>query len=591
MRIGRRQCGSPSAAAWSNREPMRTGAYSLAFERLAAERQQSVIRLLLALTSSLVLIKFYIDQPAPTPEEPLRITGHQVVFVVSLLLGYSAAIWALVRWKPDWFDTTVAISSFVEPALITYLIRATARTEIPFYLWYIFYVVSVATRYGRQYSVLALSASIVSFTLVACSAPFSYGTNVTAVLGFTGFLLVLAFMFGRISEKQMSYQSSLAVVNEFRAELATLATTREIIDHLITRTQSLLNTEQAFFLPAARKENAPVGSGLRSAGADPTMLTTFREDGGIWNVDEIIREQRPLFTNRPAADPTFPRETALKLGLKNLAAAPLMVRATPVGVVYAANRRDRPLTGADLQLLELIATQAAPVIENALLWERLREAAASEERLRIARDLHDNFLQTLAAIKLHLERCKILISKDSPDRAIEGVEQILQIATRGLAEVRAYLSELRLMGPEPGRLRQAIERTAADAAQRGGFETELRIDLPDDPMPSNTALAGFQIARELLNNAATHSRAKHVQVSVAVTDGKLVLEVADDGVGFDVAKVRSQKASEGHLGLVGVEERTRQLGGTFTITSQPGKGTRALATLSLASERAESEME
>jgi len=136
----------------------------------------------------------------------------------------------------------------------------------------------------------------------------------------------------------------------------------------------------------------------------------------------------------------------------------MMVRATPVGVVYAANRRDKPLSNADLQLLELIATQAAPVVENALLWERLREAAASEERLRIARDLHDNFLQTLAAIKLHLERCKILISKDSADRAIEGVDRIHQIATRGLGEVRSYLSELRLMGPEPSRFRQAIER-------------------------------------------------------------------------------------------------------------------------------------
>ncbi|MGB9619746.1 MAG: GAF domain-containing sensor histidine kinase, partial [Armatimonadota bacterium] len=495
---------------------MRTGAYSLAFERLAAERQQSVIRLFLALTSSLVLIKFYIEQPPPTPEEPLKIAWQQVVTVVALLMGYSIAVWVLVRWKPQWLRITVAASSFLEVALITYLVFVTARTEIPFHLWYIFYVVSVATRYGWQYSMLALSASIVSFTAVACSAPFSYGTNVTAVLGFTGFLLVLAFMFGRISEKQLSYQSSLAVVNEFRAELAVLATTREIISHLLSRTRELLNTEQVFFLPARREEDGVGGPGLRSAGADPVLLTTFRENAGIWNVDQIIREQRPLFTNRLGTDPTFPKDTALKLGLKSLAAAPMMVRATPVGVVYAANRKDRPLTSADLQLLELIATQAAPVIENALLWERLREAAASEERLRIARDLHDNFLQTLAAIKLHLERCKLLIARDSTERAIEGVNRIHQIATRGLAEVRAYLSELRLMGPEPGRFRQAIERTAADAAAAGGFKTDVNIELPDDPMPSATALAGFQIVRELLNNAAAHSHASRVEVNVSV---------------------------------------------------------------------------
>ena len=561
------------------------GVYSLAFERLAAERQQSVIRLFLAVTSSLVLIKFYMDQPPPTAEEPLKIAWQQVEIVVALLMGYSAVMWALVRWKPDWLRITIAASSFVEVALISYLIRTTASTEIPFHLWYIFYVVSVATRYGWHYSVLALSASIVTFTLIACFAPLSYGTNVTAVLGFTGFLLVLAFMFGRISEKQLNYQSSLAVVNEFRAELAGLTTTRDITDHLLSRTKSLLNAEEAFFLPAKRGVDGTEGSGLRSAGADPVLLSTFREDAGIWNVEEIIREQRPLFTNRLGRDATFPKHAALKLGLRNLAAAPMMVRATPVGVVYAANRKDRPLSNADLQLLELIATQAAPVVENALLWERLREAAASEERLRIARDLHDNFLQTLAAIKLHLERCKILIAKDSADRAIEGVDRIHQIATRGLAEVRVYLSELRLMGPEPSRFRQAIERTASDAASRGGFETEITIELPEDPMPPSIALAGFQIARELLNNAATHSHAKRVQVNVNVTDGKLLLGVSDDGVGFDVSRVRSEKASEGHLGLVGVEERARQSSGTFTLASEPGKGTKAVAALSLAAGR------
>jgi len=556
------------------------GVYSLKYEQLAAERQQAVIRLLLALTSSLVLIKFYIDQSPP--EEYLKITAHQVATIVTLLMAYSGAMWALVRWRPEWLRTTIAVSSVAEVALITYLIRSTAGTDIPFHFWYIFYVVSVATRYGWQYSVLALSASIVTFTLVACFAPQSYGTNVTAVLGFTGFLLVLAFMFGRISEKQLSYQSSLLVVNEFRAELAGLTTSREITDHLLSRTKELLKVEKAFFLPAKRGSDGSEEIGLRSAGADPVLLGAFREGAGVWNVEEILKEQRPIVSNKVGKDPSLRGDEAARLGIKNLAAAPMMVRSVPVGVVYAANRKDKSLSNSDLQLLELIATQAAPVVENALLWERLREAAASEERLRIARDLHDNFLQTLAAIKLHLERCKILVSKDT-DRALDGIDKIHQIATRGLAEVRAYLSELRLMGPEPSRFRQAVERCCADAAARGRFETILDLTLPEDAMQPNIALAAFQIVRELVNNAAAHSHAQTVRVGVHASDGKLTMEVSDDGAGFDVARVRAEKASAGHMGLVGVEERVRQSNGTFTLTSEPGKGTRAVATLSLAS--------
>jgi signal transduction histidine kinase len=557
---------------------MKAGVYSLALERLDAERQQAVIRLLLAITTCLVLAKFYLDQP-PVSEEPLKITFRQLVFLTTVLMSYSLAMCALVCMKPQYIKTTTAVASFLEVLLITYLVYATAGTAIPFHLWYIFYVVSVATRYGWQYSVLSLSASIVGFTLVACSAPATYGTNIPAVLGFTGFLMVLAFLFGRISEKQLSYQSSLAVVNELRGELAGLASARDIIEHLLARTQELLNAEVVFFLPAKRGVEPGDVRGLAPAGADPVVVSTFRDNAGIWNVERILREQGPLYSNRLGSDDSFPAHVREKLGLRNLAAAPMMVRATPVGVIYAANRRDRPLSNSDLQLLDLIATQAAPVIENALLWERLREAAASEERLRIARDLHDNFLQNLTAIQFHLERCKILIKRNSVDQVAELIGRIHQVAIKSLAEVRAYLSELRLMGPEPGRLKEAIERLARDAAERAGFETDLDLAFPEEPLPSEIALAAFQIARELLNNAASHSRAKRVKVRAQVADGKLTIEVVDDGIGFDVARVRAEKASEGHLGLVGVEERARQYNGTFTLTSQPGNGTHAVVYL------------
>lgn len=565
--------------------------YSLKQERLSAERQQSIIRLLMALTSCILLAKYHLDQGSGAIPDRV-IDARQVATLSALLLGYSIAMWAAVKWKPDWLRFTTAFSSVAEVILIAYLIRSTIRADIPFQLWYVFYVVSVATRYGWQYSMLALSASIVTFTLISCFPPtpvvsgrdvlFSdkplFGTNVPAVIGFTGFLLVLAFMFGRISEKQLSYQASLAVVNEFRAELAGLINSREIISHMLDRISILLNVEQAFFLPARRGADASEAPGLRSAGASPTLLSAFREGGGTWNVERILVEQRPLISNNLSADPSFSGGAAARLGLRNLAAAPMMVRGVPVGAVYAANRRDKSLSNGDLQLLDLIATQAAPVVENALLWERLTEAAASEERLRIARDLHDNFLQTLAAIKLHLERCKILVTKDT-EQALDGIDKIHQIATRGLGEVRAYLSELRLMGPEPSRFRQAIERCASDSAARAGFQTTMEIELPDEPMPANVAVAAFQVMRELLNNTAAHSHAKQVRVRVAAEDGRLLLEVQDDGHGFDVSRVRSEKASEGHLGLVGVEERVRQLKGTFTLTSEPGKGTRATAVI------------
>lgn len=571
------------------------GPFSLKAERLSAERQQAVIRLLLSLVTSAVLIKFYTSQGipgyeeatrflAPSPEKTMMLMPNQVITIIALFTGYSVGMWAMVRYCPEWLRITTALASLIEIVLITYLFATTAWTGIPFYLWYFFYVVSIATRYGWLHSILALSACIVSFTSVACTAPQTNATDFVLVLGFTGFLLVLGMMIGQISEKQLSYQASLAVVNEFRGELAGLATSKDIIDLLLKRAGEFLNVEQTFFLPAKRGADGSEAPGLRSAGADPVLLSTFRESGGIWNVEEILREQRPLISNKFSAQQSLPDGTAAKLGIRNMAAAPLVVRGAPVGVVYAANRRDKRLRNCDLQLLGLVATQAAPVVENALLWERLTEAATAEERLRIARDLHDNFLQTLAAIKLHLERCKILVEKD-PERAKDGIDKIHQIATRGLAEVRYYLSELRIMGPEPSRFREAIKRCAEEAAVRGGFTVDVEIEALESPIPPGVAVAAFQITRELLNNVVSHARAKQVTVRVKAEDGeqdeRLVLEVEDDGVGFDVSSMPAQKASGEHLGLVGIEERARQCNGGLVLVSEPGKGTRATAKLGI----------
>ncbi len=561
--------------------------YTLRQERLSAERQQAIIRLLLAAVTSIVLIKFYVSQSIPNYEEPtslfpvpyerLHLGLGQVIFIVSLLAVYSGSMWILLRYWPEKLNATTAVGTLIEFALITYIFATTLWTGVPFYLWYFFFVVSVASRYGWLHSILALSASIVSFTWVVCASQRT-GDDVVTMLGFTGFLLVLAMMFGQISERQLSYQARLAVVNDFRAELATVATPRDVIHLLIERTQHLLNVEQAFFLPAQRGADGSDEPGLRSVGKNPVLLSTFRENGGVWNVEHILAEQRPLVSNRLSKHHALPKGLAAKLGLRNIAAAPMMVRGAPVGVIYAANRRDKAMHNSDMQLLELLANQAAPVLENALLWERLTEAATSEERLRIARDLHDNFLQTLAAIKLHLERCKILVTKDS-DRAREGIDKIHQIATRGLAEVRYYLSELRVMGPEPSRFQEAIRKCAEEAALRGGFEVNTEISLGDTHVPPGVAVAAFQIVRELLNNATSHSKASHVKVSVHVEEEKLCLAVEDDGVGFEVEKVREQRAAQGHLGLVGIEERARQCGGTLTIESAAGKGTTAIACL------------
>ena len=271
------------------------GVYSLRLERLSAEQQHSVIRILLSLITSLVLFKYHSDHPGTN-----IISLKQIYTITILFFTYSLTVWSLVKFMPRSMGVIMLASTAIEIFLITYLVSNTVRTGIPFHLWYIFYVVNAATRYGWQISVLALSASIVSFTSAyLIGFPFSK-IDVSFTLGFTGFLLVLAFMFGQISEKQLNYQASLAIVNEFRAELAGLTTSKEVIEHLISRATELLNVENTFFLPAKRGADASEAPGLRSSGTDPVLLSTFREAGGAWNIEEVIKEQRSIFSNKTA---------------------------------------------------------------------------------------------------------------------------------------------------------------------------------------------------------------------------------------------------------------------------------------------------
>ena len=536
-------------------------------ETLTTERMLAFVRSVLALASLVVAARLYLE---------VRVGYVATAVTLILLLLHSLAMSLVLRRRPEAIRKAAFASSFIEVILITALLRSSGGSESPFYLWYVFYVVSISLRYGLQMCILALAASIVLYTWVTTS-PVSLSlagkTQLPVFLGSTGFLFILAFLFGHMSEKQKNYRKQLAVVNDLGIALSSLSASAEIERELVEQTAELLQVEKCWFL-------AWPGQASRAwIGNDPPGQDV---DLGTWSPESVIEQGRARMTNEAGRDDPLPPEAAASLGIRRIAAAPLFFHDAPVGVLYAVNRRREsgPFPATDLRLLELIASQAAPLLENARLSERIRDTAASEERLRIARDLHDNFLQTLAAIKLHLERCDMLIEKDQA-KAREAVARTQEIAAWGLAEVRSYLSQLRLAGPEPERLAEAVTQFVEETAAAAGFEARIRLDLEPHAVPHDLCSAAFQILRELVNNAAKHARASVVEVSAACSEGRFTVTVADNGVGLDVDEARRQAAVNGHLGLMGVEERAKAFGGTVSIESRPGKGTTVSAILPL----------
>ena len=223
---------------------------------------------------------------------------------------------------------------------------------------------------------------------------------------------------------------------------------------------------------------------------------------------------------------------------------------------------------ADQQVIELLAAHAAIAITNARLYERSRELSMLAERNRLALELHDAVSQKLFSLVLTAEAAATQLNRDG-EAARAHVMRLQELAREALEELRSLILELRPPELERDGLCGAL-RKHADALRR---LHRVRIDVDvDDAAGGDARRDGevLRVAQEALQNAVRHAGAQRIAVRLGRGDGRLVLEVSDDGTGFDPAdpELRSRR-----LGLTSMEERARRLGGRLEIRSAPGAGT------------------
>ncbi len=210
--------------------------------------------------------------------------------------------------------------------------------------------------------------------------------------------------------------------------------------------------------------------------------------------------------------------------------------------------------------------------EDARLKQQLL-AQALDEKIRLGRDLHDGIIQSLYATGLNVETVRALV-KSNPDDAEQRLDQMRTGLNTTIRDVRAYI-----VGLAPENLRRAGFAQALAAAiteLNAGRNTRLDLAIDEEAaallQPEQT-IEALQIAREAVSNALRHGRASVVILRLARSDRELSLLVEDNGAGFD-----SARAASGH-GLGNMRARAATLGAELRITSQPGRGTRVLATL------------
>jgi signal transduction histidine kinase len=246
---------------------------------------------------------------------------------------------------------------------------------------------------------------------------------------------------------------------------------------------------------------------------------------------------------------------------------------TPEGVIGAfyltEKEGESDFTAADQELIQLLAAHAAIAITNARLYEQSRELSILSERNRLALELHDAVSQKLFSLVLNAEAATTLLDRDASEARAQVVK-LQELATQALDELRSLIFELRPPDLERDGLCGAL-RKHVDVLRRlqpAQIELEGDLELAPDLRRDQDV---FRIAQEALQNALRHAHATQIVLRLRAEDGRLVLDVEDDGVGFDpdAAEVRSRR-----LGLTSMQERAQRLGAQLEVRSAEGSGTR-----------------
>ncbi|HYL40384.1 MAG TPA: GAF domain-containing protein [Candidatus Binatus sp.] len=215
------------------------------------------------------------------------------------------------------------------------------------------------------------------------------------------------------------------------------------------------------------------------------------------------------------------------------------------------------------------------------LRARAAALAASEERARLARELHDSVTQALFSMTLQTRAAELLLDTD-PNAAGEKLAALRELQRDALAEMRSLVFELRPGGLAEQGLVHALRTHAAAIEGRVGLPVRFEARVPERAVRPDPEVeeAVYRVAQEALHNVVRHASARQVQLGLLQDRTRIRLEVEDDGQGFDPAVV-----PKGHLGLEGMRARVQRLGGRLDVQSRPGAGTRIVAELPIRGSR------
>jgi signal transduction histidine kinase len=343
-----------------------------------------------------------------------------------------------------------------------------------------------------------------------------------------------------------------------------------VLDLIVKRARALVDARSLLVL-LRRGERLFVAASAGRVDAGLEDLSLPAEDS-VYGAAMVERAARRLEGPRGEAEHGLRELLDAEAGV----VVPLLFRGYAVGTLVALDREagGSGFDQEDVRLLQAFATSAATAVATAqtVASERLQQQVevGERERKRWARELHDDTLQNLAAIRISLATALQSGAEDRAAQLERAAGETVDRLERQIGELSRLINDLRPAALERLGLEGALESLAEEGSARGGFAVETALDLGAGLNGDEERIV-YRLVQEALNNAAKHSGAGRVQVRAAWAEGELHVAVEDDGSGFDPEAIASGR------GLTGMRERVEALGGRLELAAGSNGGARVVA--------------
>jgi len=373
----------------------------------------------------------------------------------------------------------------------------------------------------------------------------------------------------------------LAALNSIANEISRTNGTADMMQRLLTKVTELMSVPAGWIQTSSengRHHNLIYHIGL----TDETIEKISNIDPSACACNSALIKMTSVLIREPSTCSMIHQRFTNGEIMRQHVAVPLVSKSKVFGLLHVAGPDTIRFTSEHLKLLDAIGNQIGIALENARLWEELKQkeelrgqllqstiSAQELERKRIARELHDQTGQALTSLMVGLK----ILEKDSPEKIRHKVSDMRQLTAQTLGTVHNLALELRPSSLDDLGLVAALRQYTHDFGDKFGIQSDFQtIGFDDRRLLPEVEITIYRIVQEAIMNIVKHAEAAQASVLLEIRGTSIVAIVEDNGKGFKTSRL-SQSPTKETLGLYGMYERAALINGKITIESEPGRGT------------------